>query len=74
MTFDSTRKFVALSLDRLLKQQPNKQQQVWGGNTTVHKQISGTVSVAFTPMQGLEIVNPKTAGFVSVMNYHECFI
>ena len=65
-----------------LQQKLNKQ-QVWGGSTTVRKQISGTASVAFTPMQGLEIVNPgaaeqkireanekyfsNTAGFMSVM-------
>lgn len=66
----------------LLQQKLNKQ-QTWGGSTTVRKQISGTASVAFTPMQGLEIVNPgaaeqrireanekyfsSTAGFMSVM-------
>lgn len=65
----------------LLQQKLNKQ-QTWGGSTTVRKQISGTASVAFTPMQGLEIVNPgaaeqkvreanekyfsSTAGFMSV--------
>lgn len=48
----------------------------------MRKQVSGTASVAFTPMQGLEIVNPgaaeqkireanekyfsSTAGFMSV--------
>jgi U4/U6 small nuclear ribonucleoprotein PRP31 len=32
----------------------------WGGTTTVRKQVSGTASsVAFTPLQGLEIVNPN---------------
>lgn len=39
-----------------------QKQQVYGGNTTVRKQISGTASsVAFTPLQGLEIVNPQAA-------------
>ncbi|GIY59477.1 hypothetical protein CEXT_635111 [Caerostris extrusa] len=37
-------------------------QQVWGGSTSVRRQISGTASsVAFTPLQGLEIVNPQAA-------------
>lgn len=37
-------------------------QQVWGGSTTVKKQVSGTTSsIAFTPLQGLEIVNPQAA-------------
>ncbi|XP_063907713.1 U4/U6 small nuclear ribonucleoprotein Prp31 [Zophobas morio] len=39
-----------------------QKQNVWGGSTTVKKQISGTASsVAFTPLQGLEIVNPQAA-------------
>lgn len=39
-----------------------QKQQIWGGNTTVKKTISGTASsVAFTPLQGLEIVNPQAA-------------
>lgn len=39
-----------------------QKQQVYGGSTTVRKQISGTASsVAFTPLQGLEIVNPQAA-------------
>ena len=70
-------------LSTLYLQQKLNKQQVWGGSTTVRKQISGTASVAFTPMQGLEIVNPgaaeqkireanekyfsNTAGFMSVM-------
>lgn len=34
---------------------------IGGGSTTVKKQVSGTVStVTFTPVQGLEIVNPQT--------------
>ena len=39
-----------------------------------HKQMSGTASVAFTPIQGIEIVNGETAGFMSVMNGHGHFI
>lgn len=43
-------------------QQKIQKQQVWGGSTTVKKQVSGTASsVAFTPLQGLEIVNPQAA-------------
>ncbi|CAG7734961.1 unnamed protein product, partial [Allacma fusca] len=39
-----------------------QKQQVYGGSTTIKKQISGTASsVAFTPLQGLEIVNPSAA-------------
>ena len=34
----------------------------WGGTTTVRKQIAGTASsVAFSTLQGLEIVNPNAA-------------
>lgn len=43
-------------------QQKIQKQQVWGGSTSVRKQIAGTSSsVAFTPLQGLEIVNPQAA-------------
>ncbi|ODN02044.1 U4/U6 small nuclear ribonucleoprotein Prp31 [Orchesella cincta] len=36
-----------------------QKQQIYGGSTTVKRQISGTASsIAFTPLQGLEIVNP----------------
>lgn len=39
-----------------------QKQQVFGGSTTVRKHVSGTASsVAFTPLQGLEIVNPQAA-------------
>lgn len=39
-----------------------QRQQVYGGSTTVKKHVSGTASsVAFTPLQGLEIVNPQAA-------------
>ena len=36
--------------------------QSYGGKSTVRSQVSGTASsVAFTPLQGIEIVNPKAA-------------
>ncbi|KAG1667248.1 U4/U6 small nuclear ribonucleoprotein Prp31 [Nymphon striatum] len=36
--------------------------QVYGGSTTVKRHVAGTASsVAFTPLQGLEIVNPQAA-------------
>lgn len=39
-----------------------QKQQGWGGSTSVRRQVSGTASsVAFTPLQGLEIVNPQAA-------------
>ena len=45
-----------------LKRNLQKEQATFGGATTVKKQISGTASsVAFTPYQGLEIVNPQAA-------------
>ncbi|XP_050530036.1 U4/U6 small nuclear ribonucleoprotein Prp31 [Daktulosphaira vitifoliae] len=64
-----------------------QKQQAWGGTTSVKKHVSGTASsVAFTPLQGLEIVNPQaaetknaessakyfsnTASFVNVSNKH----
>ena len=48
-------------ISKTLQRNLQKQQQ-WGGSTTVKKQISGTASsVAFTPLQGLEIVNPHAA-------------
>ncbi|VDP22964.1 unnamed protein product [Soboliphyme baturini] len=38
----------------------NLQKQSYGGTTSIKKNISGTVStVTFTPVQGLEIVNPQ---------------
>ena len=38
-----------------------QQSQVYGGQSTVRRSVSGTSTVAFTPMQGLEIVNPGAA-------------
>lgn len=47
-------------ISKTLQQKLHKQNQVWGGSTTVKKHVSGTSSsVAFTPLQGLEIVNPQ---------------
>ncbi|XP_074648016.1 U4/U6 small nuclear ribonucleoprotein Prp31-like [Tubulanus polymorphus] len=49
-------------ISKTLQQKITKQNQTWGGSTTVRKQVSGTASsVAFTPLQGLEIVNPQAA-------------
>lgn len=49
-------------ISKTLHQKISKQNQTWGGSTTVKKQVSGTASsVAFTPLQGLEIVNPQAA-------------
>ncbi|XP_051155070.1 U4/U6 small nuclear ribonucleoprotein Prp31 [Leptopilina boulardi] len=48
-------------ISKTLQKNLQKQQQ-WGGSTTVKKHVSGTASsVAFTPLQGLEIVNPQAA-------------
>ncbi|CAF1194679.1 unnamed protein product [Adineta ricciae] len=55
-----TKARISQKLQKTLQQQNN----TYGGTTTVHnrKQISGTASsVAFTPLQGLEIVNPNAA-------------
>lgn len=39
-------------VDLFVSQQKIQKQQVWGGSTTVKKQVSGTASsVAFTPLQ-----------------------
>lgn len=47
-------------ISKTLQQKIQKQQQ-WGGSTSVKKQVSGTASsVAFTPQQGLEIINPHS--------------
>lgn len=49
-------------ISKTLQQKLSKQNQTWGGSTTVKKQVAGTASsVAFTPLQGLEIVNPQAA-------------
>lgn len=46
------------------KLQKNLQKQnatvIGGGSTTIKKQVAGTVStVTFTPVQGIEIINPQ---------------
>ncbi|PVD38332.1 hypothetical protein C0Q70_00944 [Pomacea canaliculata] len=49
-------------ISKTLQQKLSKQNQTWGGSTTVKKHVAGTASsVAFTPLQGLEIVNPQAA-------------
>jgi len=49
-------------VSQTLKKNLAKQKASWGGASTVKKQVSGTASsVAFTPLQGLEIVNPQAA-------------
>lgn len=49
-------------VSQTLKRNLQKEQATWGGATTVKKHIHGTASsVAFTPVQGLEIVNPQAA-------------
>jgi len=51
-------------ISQTLKRNMQKQQAVWGGTTSIKhsKHTSGTASsVAFTPVQGLEIQNPAAA-------------
>jgi len=50
-------------ISQTLKKNLQKQQAVWGGMSSITKRsTSGTASsVAFTPVQGLEIVNPLAA-------------
>lgn len=49
-------------ISKTLQQKLSKQNNTWGGSTTVKKHVAGTASsVAFTPLQGLEIVNPQAA-------------
>ncbi|KAI5638537.1 snoRNA binding domain, fibrillarin domain-containing protein [Phthorimaea operculella] len=48
-------------ISKTLQKNLQKQQQ-YGGATSIRRQVSGTASsVAFTPLQGLEIVNPQAA-------------
>lgn len=47
-------------ISQKLQKTVQKQNQQWGGTSTVRKNIAGTASsVAFTTLQGLEIVNPQ---------------
>ena len=56
-------------ISQTLKRNLQKQQAVWGGNTSIKKVVSGTASsVAFTPVQGLEIVNPNAVERVNEAN------
>jgi len=49
-------------ISQTLKKNMQKQNAVWGGASSIKKVVSGTASsVAFTPVQGLEIVNPNAA-------------
>ncbi|KHJ43460.1 snoRNA binding domain protein [Trichuris suis] len=49
-------------MSKALQKNLQKQQGAFGGATSVRKQLAGTVStVTFTPVQGLEIVNPQAA-------------
>ncbi|XP_076058438.1 pre-mRNA processing factor 31 [Oratosquilla oratoria] len=48
-------------LSKTLQKEVHRQ-NTYGGATTVKRQVAGTASsVAFTPLQGLEIVNPQAA-------------
>ncbi|XP_062507567.1 U4/U6 small nuclear ribonucleoprotein Prp31-like [Corticium candelabrum] len=51
------------TISKRLQRKIEKQQQVYGGRSTVRgRETSGTASsVAFTPLQGLEIINPQAA-------------
>ncbi|NXN97674.1 PRP31 protein, partial [Rhinopomastus cyanomelas] len=55
---DATKARLSKSLQRTLQ----RQSAVYGGKSTIRDRSSGTASsVAFTPLQGLEIVNPQAA-------------
>lgn len=55
---EATKARISKTLQRTLQ----KQSMVYGGKSTVRDRSSGTASsVAFTPLQGLEIVNPQAA-------------
>ncbi|XP_043943491.1 U4/U6 small nuclear ribonucleoprotein Prp31 [Protopterus annectens] len=55
---EATKARISKSLQRTLQ----KQSMVYGGKSTIRDRASGTASsVAFTPLQGLEIVNPQAA-------------
>lgn len=55
-----TKAKVSKALDKKLQRQHHQQQQ-WGGSTSVRRHVAGTASVAFTPLQGLEISTPQAA-------------
>ncbi|KAB1275008.1 U4/U6 small nuclear ribonucleoprotein Prp31 [Camelus dromedarius] len=55
---EATKARISKTLQRTLQ----KQSVVYGGKSTIRDRSSGTASsVAFTPLQGLEIVNPQAA-------------
>ena len=55
-------KKTALTLSKKVQRKIQKDQAIYGGKSTVRGQVSGTASsIAFTPLQGLEIVNPGAA-------------
>uniref|UniRef100_A0A2K5PZH7 U4/U6 small nuclear ribonucleoprotein Prp31 n=1 Tax=Cebus imitator TaxID=2715852 RepID=A0A2K5PZH7_CEBIM len=55
---EATKARISKTLQRTLQ----KQSVVYGGKSTIRDHSSGTASsVAFTPLQGLEIVNPQAA-------------
>lgn len=56
---EKTKVRISKTLQKSLQRQQN---YTGGGASTVKKQVAGTASsVAFTPLQGLEIVNPQAA-------------
>ena len=56
-------------ISQTLKKNMQKQRAVWGGTSSIKKVVSGTASsVAFTPVQGLEIVNPNAVERVNEAN------
>ncbi|GMT28696.1 hypothetical protein PFISCL1PPCAC_19993 [Pristionchus fissidentatus] len=49
-----------VKMSKTLQRQMEKQKGTTGGNTAIRSKVSGTASsVSFTPVQGLEIVNPN---------------
>ncbi|KRX80957.1 U4/U6 small nuclear ribonucleoprotein Prp31 [Trichinella sp. T6] len=49
-------------MSKTLQRNMQKQQSTFGSVTSVRRQLAGTIStVTFTPVQGLEIVNPQAA-------------
>ncbi|KRY79144.1 U4/U6 small nuclear ribonucleoprotein Prp31 [Trichinella pseudospiralis] len=49
-------------MSKTLQRNMQKQQSAFGSVTSVRRQLAGTIStVTFTPVQGLEIVNPQAA-------------
>ncbi|XP_045595972.2 U4/U6 small nuclear ribonucleoprotein Prp31 [Procambarus clarkii] len=60
-------------LSKTLQKEVQRQTSL-GGQTTVRRQVAGTASsVAFTPLQGLEIVNPQAAEISSQAKANKYF-